>query len=143
MVRNSFLLETSPTRTRAVALRLAQSAPHFVRPVGISRPTVAGTFLVAKQHRKVFRFLHASKAVCSLGAQYKKPGKSLAFYIVIPVGIEPTSQLPQSCVLSIERRDQCIQAYSLTLVRRTNPYTVILYTIKGILANLIKTQVSP
>lgn len=24
---------------------------------------------------------------------------------VIPVGIEPTSQLPQSCVLSIERRD--------------------------------------
>ena len=31
--------------------------------VRLSRPTVAGTFLVLKKHRKVFRFLDANEAV--------------------------------------------------------------------------------
>jgi PAS domain-containing protein len=36
-------------------------------------------------------------------------GKTWPFFIVIPAGIEPASQLPQSCVLSIERRDHVNQ----------------------------------
>ncbi len=36
--------------------------------------------------------------------------KSVFFLIVLSVGIEPTSQLPQSCVLSIERREGVLKA---------------------------------
>ena len=55
----------------------------------------------------------------------EKTQTSWAFSNVVPAGIEPASQLPQSCVLSIERRDQT--------------HTILIYTNIHITASKIKT----
>ena len=68
------------------------------------------------EHRSGVLFQHASHAGDLLGCTSHPCGNLLFRYkscSVPPVGIEPTLQDPQSCVLSIERRGRDVPIYTI------------------------------
>src|SRR3989344_7687845 len=73
------------------------------RPFVSCSPAPPGvTCWSSARYTQGFRFLLESACMHFLGST-----KWLRNF-VLPVGIEPTSQLPQSCVLSIERREHIV-----------------------------------
>ena len=74
-------------------------------------------FLIGKQkHRSVIQFLTQTK-------QFACSERTISFcYIVLSVGIEPTSQLPQSRILSIELREELIPLRIFVFKTKINGY---------------------
>lgn len=56
-------------------------------------------------------FRHGKTPVFPTPFPFDSYREAIRIHSVLPVGIEPTSQLPQSRILSIERREQCPTPY--------------------------------